>query len=66
MWMCIFACATSLAPRLGPTLRRSERGTTVDGINLATPGAAGMIVLLFEIRAFYLGALEPEHDFMMK
>ena len=25
-----------------------------------------MIVLLFEIRTFYLGTLEPEHDFMMK
>ena len=25
-----------------------------------------MIVLLFEMRAFYLGTLEPEHDFMMK
>ena len=24
-----------------------------------------MIVLLFEIRTFYLGTLEPEHDFMM-
>ena len=23
-----------------------------------------MIVLLFEIRAFYLGTLESEHDFM--
>ena len=40
--------------------------STVDGINQAAPGAAGMIVLLFEIRAFYLGTLEPEHDFMMK
>ena len=39
---------------------------TVDGINCTTPGAAGMIVLLFEIRAFYLGTLEPEHVFMMK
>ena len=39
---------------------------TVDGINSATPVAAGMIVLMFEIRTFYLGILESEHDFMMK
>ena len=25
-----------------------------------------MIILLFEMKAFYLGTLEPEHDFMME
>ena len=41
-------------------------GLTVEGTNQATPGVAGVIVLLFEIRAFYLGTLDPDHDFMMK
>ena len=49
-----------------PDIQISRFRETVDGINQATPGAAGMIVPLFEIRALYLGTLEPAHDFMMK